>query len=221
MSRHPMGLDVKIVRYHTKRKRPSSRLESPVSARKPSQLPPEPPPAVLKIFRERLAGRELQAFETIFGVRTTAQQLENAITEWMSDSAASPSRFIILMQLWAAKGRGLPHKEIVTALGVTRATVSGLMAALERDGLVKSAECGDDRRSVLASLTPKGEAIVAKAFEINKGRVRTAFTGFSPAELTTLATLLARVRQGFCAMSAEGAEPRDAKRESKRRRASG
>ncbi len=32
----------------------------------------------------------------------------------------------------------MPQKEIVAALGVTRATVSGLIAVLEREGLVKS-----------------------------------------------------------------------------------
>jgi DNA-binding MarR family transcriptional regulator len=50
-------------------------------------------------------------------------------------SAGTPARFQILMLLWAARGRDVPHKEIVAALGVTRATVSGLMAALERDSL--------------------------------------------------------------------------------------
>lgn len=39
----------------------------------------------------------------------------------------------ILTALWANKGNGISHIDIVVAMGVTRATVSGLMAALERD----------------------------------------------------------------------------------------
>jgi DNA-binding MarR family transcriptional regulator len=35
-------------------------------------------------------------------------------------------------------------------MGVTRATVSGLMAALERDGLVKSYSDEEDRRKFIA-----------------------------------------------------------------------
>jgi DNA-binding MarR family transcriptional regulator len=169
-------------------------------------------------LRDRLSGWEQQAFGAVFAVRATAQRIDNAVTEWMADSAATPARFQILMLLWAARGRGVPHKEIVAALGVTRATVSGLMAALERDGLVKSAVASDDRRSLLASLTPKGEAIVEKALETNRARLRTAFTALSSDELTTLTALLERVRQGF-SVSADGTERRDGSRDSKSRRA--
>lgn len=189
-----------------------------MSARKPSQLPSAPPPAVMAALRDRLSGREQQAFGAVFVVRTTAQQMDNAVTEWMADSAATPARFQILMLLWAARGRGVPHKEIVAALGVTRATVSGLMACLERDGLVRSVVASEDRRNLLASLTPKGEAIVEKAIETNRARLRTAFAALSSDELTTLRTLLERVRQGF-SVSADRTERHDGSRDSPSRRA--
>jgi len=189
-----------------------------VSARKPSQLPSEPPPAIMAALRNRFSGREQQAYGALFVVRTTAQQMDNAVSEWMADSAATPARFQILMVLWAARGRGVPHKEIVAALGVTRATISGLMATLERDSLVTSAVASDDRRNLLASLTPKGEAIVEKAIETNRARLRTAFTALSSDELTTLTTLLERVRQGF-SVSADGTERGGGSRDRKGRRA--
>lgn len=190
-----------------------------MSARKPSQLPSEPPPSVMAVLRNRFSGREQQALEAIFVVRTAAQQIDNAVTEWMADSAATPARFQILMLLWAARGRGVPHKEIVAALGVTRATVSGLMAALKRDGVVTSAVASEDRRNLLASLTPKGEAIVEKAVELNRARLRTAFTTLSSDEVTTLTALLKRLRQSF-SVSAGGTERRDASRDRTSRRAS-
>jgi DNA-binding MarR family transcriptional regulator len=168
-------------------------------------------------LRNRLSGRELHAYGAIFVVRAAAQQIDNAVTEWMADSAATPARFQILMVLSAAGGRGAPHKEIVAALGVTRATVSGLMAALERDGLVASAVAGNDRRSVLARLTPKGKAVIERAIETNRARLRTAFAALSSDELTTLTALLERVRQGFSA-SADPKERRDGSRNGKSRR---
>jgi DNA-binding MarR family transcriptional regulator len=167
-------------------------------------------------LRNRLSGRERQAFGALFIVRTAAQQMDNAVTEWMAESAATPARFQILMLLWAQRGRGVPHKEIVAALGVTRATVSGLMAALERDGLVTSAVASDDRRNLLASLTSKGDAIVEKAIETNGARLRTAFAGLSSDDLATLTALLERLRQGFSA-SADGTKRRDGSRDRKRR----
>src|ERR1700730_3774360 len=149
-----------MVRRHTNSSATRADRRARMSARKPAQLPSQPPPGVMAALGNRFSGRERQAFGTTFVIRTTAQQMDNAVTEWMAESAATPARFQILMLLWAARGHGVPHKEIVAALGVTRATVSGLMAALERDGLVTSTVASDDRRSLLASLTPKGEAIV-------------------------------------------------------------
>jgi DNA-binding MarR family transcriptional regulator len=174
-----------------------------MSARKPSLLPPEPPPVVAEALRGRLTAPEEQVLSAVFAVRMTAQQMDNTISGWMVASVGSPARFLILMRLWAASGGGVPHKEIVASLGVTRATVSGLMAGLERDGLVTSAVARDDRRNLLASLTPKGEAIVEKTFEANKARLRAAFAGLSSDELTTLTTLLQRFRQGITAISGD------------------
>ena len=175
------------------------------------QLPPEPPPTIAAALRGRLAGRELQLLGTVFDLRSTAQLLANAITEWMADSAASPARFQILMLIWAAKGRGVPHKEIVATQGVTRATISGLMSALERDGLVTSAVASDDRRNLLASLTAKGEAMIERALEGNKSRLRAAFATMSADELTTLGTLLQRVREGITA-GAQGSPGKSARK---------
>jgi DNA-binding MarR family transcriptional regulator len=168
-----------------------------MNARNTLPLPLEPPPAVLEALRERLSGPELQALVTLFAVRTTGQHVANVVTEWMADSAGSTARFQILVRLWACRGVGVAHKELVAALGVTRATISGLMAGLERDGLVTSATAVDDRRSMLASLTPKGVIVVEKAVEANKLRLRATFGGLSVDELTALTSLLQRVRDQF------------------------
>jgi DNA-binding MarR family transcriptional regulator len=91
----------------------------------------------------------------------------------------------------------VPHRDITATLGVTRATVSELMAALERDGLIRSSADADDQRRLLATLTPEGEAIARKALEINTTRLRSAFQDMSVIDMTTLTTLLSRLRNGF------------------------
>jgi DNA-binding MarR family transcriptional regulator len=162
-------------------------------------LPPALPPAIMEAIRKRLSRREMQAVETVFALRATAQQMDNVITEWFAGTAGSPARFQILMMLWAAGGNGVPHKDIVAAMGVTRATVSGLMAALEREGLVRSSVDHDDRRQLIAKLTSRGEAVINKAQEANTTRLRAAFASLPSAELTTLTALLHRVGEGFAA----------------------
>jgi DNA-binding MarR family transcriptional regulator len=176
--------------------------------RTPHRLPFAPRPTVAKEMRRVFSPRTLQGVEALMALRAAGQSADNAVTEWLEDSAGSPARFQILMTLSATKDRGVPHKELVAELGVTRATVSGLMAALEREGLVTSSVGRDDRRTQLASLTPKGEAAIAKAHEANSPRLRAVFASFSPDELTVLTALLRRVREGFAAgMNAAPARP--------------
>jgi DNA-binding MarR family transcriptional regulator len=150
-------------------------------------------------IRQRLSERELQGLRTVFTLRATAQHVDNAISQWMAGSVGSVARYQILMALWASKGKGIPHKHIVEAMGVTRATVSGLMAALERDGLVKSQVDGEDRRKLIARLTAKGEAVIKKQHKLNLVKFRAVFTSFTSEELSSLTALLHRFRKAFAA----------------------
>jgi DNA-binding MarR family transcriptional regulator len=159
----------------------------------------QPPPAVMKEIRSRLSEREVQGLEALFTLRTTAQQVDNALNEWMAGTVGSPARFKILMALWATKGNGISHKDIVRAMGVTRATVSGLMTALESEGLVKSQMDREDRRKLIARLTSKGDAAIKKAFELNLARFRAVFGSLSSADLTSLMAMLQRVRESLAA----------------------
>lgn len=159
--------------------------------------PPGPPPAVMEQIRRRLSEREMQGLEALFALRGAAQQVENAVSEWMAGTVGSFARYQILMALWSTRGNGIAHKDIVAAMGVTRATVSGLMAALERDGVVKSYADRKDRRKLIARLTSKGEAVIKKAFDTNMARFSAIFASLSRDEVTSLAELLHRVRKGF------------------------
>jgi DNA-binding MarR family transcriptional regulator len=155
-------------------------------------------------IRQQLSERELLGLRTVFTLRATAQRVDNAISEWMAGPVGSVARYQILMALWASKGKGIPHKHIVAAMGVTRATVSGLMAALERDGVVKSQVDGEDRRKLIARLTAKGEAVIKKQHELNLVKFRAVFTSFTLEELSSLTALLHRFRKAFAA----AAEPK-------------
>ena len=57
----------------------------------------------------------------------------------------------------------------------------------------------DDRRKLIARLTPRGEAVIKKAFDVNLDRFRTLFASLSSADLTHLTALLNCVRESFAA----------------------
>jgi DNA-binding MarR family transcriptional regulator len=160
-----------------------------------------PPTHVQEALRRRLPAHKARQLETIFLLRATAQQVENAVSEWLAGTAGSPARFQALILLWSAGGRPTPHQEIIAALRVKRATVSALMFALEQDGLVKSVPDTQDRRRLLASLTPKGEKVIAEAMDLNAARVAEVMRDLSPEDLETLQRLLRRLGQDVARMS--------------------
>ncbi len=166
---------------------------------RPAKGVPGPPSGVMEELRKRLTEREVQGMQALFALRAGAQQMDNALSEWLADTAGSFARFQILMALWTRKQHEVPHTEIVSAMGVTRATVSGLMASLERDGLVKSSSDPDDRRKLIARLTAKGETTIKRAFEASLHRFRLMFASLSASELSQLTGLLQRIREGFAA----------------------
>jgi DNA-binding MarR family transcriptional regulator len=101
------------------------------------------------------------------------------------------------MGLWASGGKGISHTEIVAAMGVTRATVSGLMAGLERDGLVKSCVDPVDPRKQIARITQKGEAVIKKQHALNVAKFGAVFASFTLQELASLTELLHRFEEAF------------------------
>jgi DNA-binding MarR family transcriptional regulator len=164
---------------------------------KPTKRPPGPPSAVLQKIRSRVSESEMQGLQAVFALRAAARQVDTALDEWLGGTAGSFARFHILMAVWAAEGQGIAHKDIAATMRVTRATVSDLMAALDREGFVKSEAAPDDRRKLMAQLTVQGRTVVKKAFETSMARFRAAFASLSEAELADLTALLQRFREGF------------------------
>jgi DNA-binding MarR family transcriptional regulator len=121
----------------------------------------------------------------------------------------SHGRFGVLMLLWrsvqprAAKLLGadacIPGPrtpaELADAAGVTRATMTGLIDTLERDGFVKREPDPDDRRMMSVRLTSRGERFM-QDFLPGHFKVMASIMGtLTEAERKTLVTLLGKVQQ--------------------------
>jgi DNA-binding MarR family transcriptional regulator len=156
-----------------------------------------PPLHVQEALRRRLSPARRQRLETIFLLRSTAQQMENAASEWFAGTIGSAARFQTLILLWAADGRPVQHQEIIAALRVKRATVSALMFSLEQDGLLQSVSDRQDRRRLLATLTSKGEKVITDAMDLNAMRLEEVMHDLSSEDLEVLQGLLGRLREDF------------------------
>lgn len=109
----------------------------------------------------------------------------------------SPGRYSILMELLSARNRLAPS-EIAERIGVSRATVTGLVDGLEWDGLVarRPLKAGDRRRTSVR-LSPKGRRLLERLMPVLFSRMASLVQPLSARERTTLRVLLRRVEGGL------------------------
>ena len=120
----------------------------------------------------------------------------------------SHGRFGVLMLLWrsvqprAARLLGADEcvpgprtpAELADAAGVTRATMTGLIDTLERDGFVKREPDPDDRRMMSVRLTPAGEKFLVEFLPGHFKAIATLMSPLTEAERKTLVRLLGKVQ---------------------------
>jgi DNA-binding MarR family transcriptional regulator len=122
----------------------------------------------------------------------------------------SPGRFTVLMFLFD-KMRGEPHPqtpaELAEKAGVTRATITGLVDTLERDGLVKRLHDAGDRRMMQVHLTHKGHAALMEVLPGHFKQMAELMAPLSEHERKTLVRLLNKVANQASAMAVGSRDP--------------
>ncbi|WP_238878532.1 MarR family winged helix-turn-helix transcriptional regulator [Achromobacter xylosoxidans] len=129
-----------------------------------------------------------------FQVLALAGAIDRDCAARLAPRQLSEGKFVLLFLLHAQAGGLSPH-ELAARAGVTRATVTGLLDGLERDGFVLRQPGLDDRRRVTVTLTPKGRA-AARLFKEHAQWIGSLFDGLSQAERRQLGDLLAKVWRG-------------------------
>jgi DNA-binding MarR family transcriptional regulator len=115
---------------------------------------------------------------------------------YFAEHNITPGRFAVLMLL-LQKTRNCPQAgtpaELAEMCGVTRATMTGLVDTLERDGLVKREPDTHDRRMMSVHLTAKGQAQMAAILPGHFRRIAAMMQSLSVPERRTLAQLLGKI----------------------------
>jgi DNA-binding MarR family transcriptional regulator len=115
---------------------------------------------------------------------------------FLNEHGMTPGRFTMLMLLFD-KPLGAPHPrtpaELADMAGVTRATITGLLDTLERDGLVRREHDSGDRRMMLVHLTPKGQEALLAILPGHFRQMGAQMTALSEAERKTLVRLLSKI----------------------------
>ena len=93
--------------------------------------------------------------------------------------------------------------------GVTRATITGLLDALEKEGLVERTHRSDDRRSLHVRLTKKGVSLLEKILPDHYAAIGALMSKLTKPEKKQLAALLGKMREGIAEKAARDDSTRE------------
>jgi DNA-binding MarR family transcriptional regulator len=125
----------------------------------------------------------------------------------LSAYGISQGRFGVLMLLWRSsepRNGDIPitqppcgprtPAELADAAGVTRATMTGLIDTLERDGYVVREPDPSDRRMLLVRLTKKAENFLARFLPVHFRGASEVMGALTESERKTLVRLLGKIQ---------------------------
>ena len=135
------------------------------------------------------------AMEAFLHLMRTSTELSAAFDVIHASHNISQGRFIVLMLLNRNPGKPVNPADLADRAGVTRATMTGLIDTLERDGLVKREHTLDDRRMMLVRLTAEGRGYFDKMLPDYFRRVALVMSQLTPDERKMLVSLMGKIQR--------------------------
>jgi DNA-binding MarR family transcriptional regulator len=143
------------------------------------------------------------ACEAFLHVLRAGDEAFHGCDEYMAAHNLSQGRFTVLMLLMD-KGGEVPHTSTPAGLadlaGVARATMTGLIDTLEKDGLVRREPDPVDRRMMSVSLTQRGRDVLRQVLPEHFQRMAALMRPLSIPERKTLVHLLSKILGQAAAM---------------------
>ena len=113
------------------------------------------------------------------------------------ESGMTAGRNAVLWSIMRYRGEeGITPAEIAAALDITRATVTGLLSALEKDGLITRSHSHEDRRRVHIKPTAKAWEHSRTEWPASSADITRAMSQLTERDKTQLLKMLRKIRQG-------------------------
>jgi DNA-binding MarR family transcriptional regulator len=141
------------------------------------------------------------ALKTCAGLMRTGSGLLAAFETILSRSGLSQGRFLTLIVMNRTPAEAINPSLLAQTLGVTRATMTGLLDGLEKKKLVERRTDAEDRRKVGVRLTDAGRRILDNILPDYYRQFAKLTTYLDEGERQTLRSLLKKVNQGLSAIS--------------------
>jgi DNA-binding MarR family transcriptional regulator len=135
----------------------------------------------------------------LFGQVIRANNLLEQAAERNLGGGLTYAKFRLLMNLHRSEAHGasegMQPSELSDEQGVSRNTVSSLIASLEKDGLIYRELHGTDHRRFVIRLTPEGRKLLKTKMAGGFEFITNCFEGFNAAERQSFLAFLTRLNQ--------------------------
>ena len=121
----------------------------------------------------------------------TARLVGRAFGDALAAADGSLPTWLVLLNLKV--GRHVNQRHLADAVGITGATLTHHLNAMENDGLISRRRDPDNRRNHIIELTAAGEAAFSRLAPAVMAFDQQLRTDFAPTELDTLRSLLDRL----------------------------
>ena len=149
---------------------------------------------------------DLSSVVAIMAFLGTSAALVDAYDKFLSQHGLSQGRFAVLNYLNRKPELAVNQTQLAEAYGVTKATITGLIDGLERDGLVERLADLQDRRASLVRLTQAGREFLNAILPFHFRRTARVFADFDAADRQALIQMMTRIREGMRRTAAEEQE---------------
>ena len=111
---------------------------------------------LLNEYAERIPSLKIKAVESCIALLRTVADISKVLEDHFQEYEISEGKFTILMLLYRQSDYQLSPIELSKKAEVTKGTMTGLIAGLEKQGLVEKQINEKDKRSYLVKLSSKG-----------------------------------------------------------------
>ena len=165
------------------------------------QLRDLPTDEVLSKFAQRYPQADTSAISSFLYLLRVATDLSVSLDECLSKHGLLQGRWWVLILLMREDNCTSTPSELSDKAGVTRATMTGLLDGLERDGLLTRIFDANDRRRVSVRLTDAGQAKLDSVMPDYYQRLSVCMAGVNEPARLQLRQILQTIHQGVDAFT--------------------
>ncbi len=149
----------------------------------------------------QVPGAEPAAIETYLQFGRVARARVASQETFLARFGLSEGKLVVLQLLHQAPRERRTPSALAGAAGVTRGTMTGLLAGLERAGLVTRAVHPDDARMFTIELTAPARDLLERVLPERVARIMAFMAALTPDEQCQLRGLLAKLEGAMSALS--------------------